>query len=211
MDDFSRRIMVLQEASWGVVKKRILRKNSNRNYCLLFYFGVELNKEGLLMNEEYIQNHLGDEFFQKIWHSFNKKQELLNRQLEESDKKYKRQQEEKELLNENAEKKFLKNLDDKKRQQDKISEKYLLDYEKNRIKPDKEAEDSPTQIDADTIDSKKVNKSKSKNIDITDPQITDTQKEELDYRFTMLKALIQEAGFKIVRRSGKNVTIDLTP
>jgi hypothetical protein len=153
------------------------------------------------MKEGFEQNHLSDKLFQKIWLAFNNKQQLLNRQLEESERKFKQQQEEKKYLSGKVEKKFLQNMDKSQKQIKKTSDKFFQQLEKNRIKPEI-VEEVKTRLDL-------LGNGKTDDY-ILELDIENPKQEDIEHQIDKLQILIQDAGFSILERSGKTIKIDLS-
>jgi hypothetical protein len=153
------------------------------------------------MKEEFEQSNLSDKLFQKIRFTFNNKQELLNRQLEESERKFKQQQEEKENIDRKAEEKFLQNMDKNQKQIEKISDKFFQQLEKNRIKPEI-IEEVKTRLDL-------LGDGKTDDY-ILEIDIENHKQEDIEHQIDKLQILIQDAGFSILERSDKKIKIDLS-
>ena len=76
---------------------------------------------------------LTDELIERIWKALHEKQQSINKQMDEGEKKYyQRLQDNKRILDE-SERKFFDQLSDKKRHLDETEEEYSRRMEENRI------------------------------------------------------------------------------
>ena len=76
---------------------------------------------------------LTDELIEKIWKALHEKQKSINKQMDESERKYYQRLEENKRILDESERKFLDQLNDKKRHLDETEEQYLKRLEANRI------------------------------------------------------------------------------
>jgi len=97
----------------------------------------------------------GVQLFDKIWSSILKKQESINRQLEESERKILRQMEENRRLTELSEEKFFRQQENKHKQLEMIDQRIKRQLKENRLK-EEEIEDEIT----DEVTVKKGKRSK---------------------------------------------------
>jgi len=74
-----------------------------------------------------------DELIEKIWTALHEKQKTINRQMDESEKKYFQRVEESKRILEKSEKIFLNQLNDKKRHLNETEEQFARRMEANRI------------------------------------------------------------------------------
>ena len=77
-------------------------------------------------------NQLSDELIEKIWLSLSKKQESIDRQMEEGTKKYYQRLEESKRILEESEKKFFDQLDEKKKRIDETENELYKRMESSR-------------------------------------------------------------------------------
>ena len=76
---------------------------------------------------------LTDDLIEKIWNALFEKQRIINKQMDESEKKYYQRLEENKRILEENERKFFDLLDDKKRHLDETEEQFAKRMEANRI------------------------------------------------------------------------------
>ena len=74
-----------------------------------------------------------DELIEKIWSALFEKQQSINRQMEESEKKFFQRAEENRLLQERIEKKFFDRLEEREKQLEDIWKKFYQELIANRI------------------------------------------------------------------------------
>ena len=76
---------------------------------------------------------LSDELIEKIWFAFYEKQQSINRQMEEGERRYYQQIEESKRILEKSEKKFFNRLEERKRQLDETDNKFYQKMEAKRL------------------------------------------------------------------------------
>ena len=76
---------------------------------------------------------LTDELIERIWKTLHERQQSINRQMDESEKKYYQKLQENKRILEESEKRFFDQLIDKKRHLDETEEQYAKRMEENRI------------------------------------------------------------------------------
>ena len=76
---------------------------------------------------------LTDELIERIWKALHERQQSINRQMDESEKKYYHRLQENKRVLEESERKFFDQLNDKRRHLDETEEQYLRRMEENRI------------------------------------------------------------------------------
>ena len=74
-----------------------------------------------------------DELIEKIWAMLFERQQSINRQMEESEKKFFQRAEESRLLQEKIEKKFFDRLEEREKQLEEIWKKFYQELIANRI------------------------------------------------------------------------------
>ncbi|MCL2412327.1 MAG: hypothetical protein FWC97_11870 [Treponema sp.] len=145
-------------------------------------------------------NYISDSLFKKILSTFAKKQELLNRQSEESAKKYWQKHQEKNNINEKAEKDFFRKMEEKKRQIDETSDRFLQKLEKNKVK-----QDSYIEHDIKHDSEHEAAPEAASEVEI----IINQKRKNVERHVAALESLIHQAGFVVVKRDGNSIKIDL--
>ncbi|MCL2721233.1 MAG: hypothetical protein FWD47_07840 [Treponema sp.] len=130
----------------------------------------------------------------------NKRQQIINQQLKDSEEKFKKQQEEKRQFIENAEKKYFQKMDNNKKYLDETSDRILLQIEENRIKI--EAKDENNNY-------KQVKISGLEDILSGVDVSLNPKAKNLKNNLIKLETLIQQAGFTVVERTGNTIKIDV--
>ncbi|MCL2808527.1 MAG: hypothetical protein FWD24_00520 [Treponema sp.] len=143
----------------------------------------------------------GSKNFSDIFIKFlNKRQQEINQQLKESEKKFKLQQEEKKQFIENAEKEFFNKMDKKKKHLDETGEKILSRIEENRIKIEvKDENNNYKQIKISGLEDI------LSGVDVS----LNPKAKNVKNNLIKLETLIQEAGFTVVERTGNTIKIDV--
>jgi len=76
---------------------------------------------------------LSDELIEKIWQIISERQQSINRQMDEGEKKYFQRMEESKRILEESEKKFFDRLEEKKKHLDETESEFYQRLEANRI------------------------------------------------------------------------------
>lgn len=76
---------------------------------------------------------LSDDLIEKIWFAFFEKQQSINRQMEEGERRYFQQIEESKRILDKSERKFFNRLEERKRQLDESDNKFYRKMEAKRI------------------------------------------------------------------------------
>jgi len=164
---------------------------------------MRLGKSERFMTDEKYENLFSSLFSEKVLAALDKKQQLINQQLEEIEKRYLLNEEEKKRLINKAENDFLCKMEKNQKQTDETSQRILQRFEDSRIKP---------QIDEDNIPEGKIipgerktrkKRNSSSGIDIVlDPRISDFKSQ-----LARLESVILEAGFTIIESSNNCIKV----
>jgi len=154
---------------------------------------------------DFPQGLFGTQLFQRIWDSILKKQDSINKQLEESEKRLFRQMEEDRRLTKLSEEKFFRQLEDKNRQLEVIDLRINKQLKENRIK-----ENEPDYNEGTT--GKKSRRSKNKKHELPDGSfeisiIVKPRQDDIENQITKLMTLIYESGFDIIDHSENKIEI----
>ncbi|MCL2176015.1 MAG: hypothetical protein FWB73_08230 [Treponema sp.] len=147
-----------------------------------------------------------DLLIEKLWTALEERQESINKQLSESERKFILRQEEGRRLIELSEQKFFQRINRKNTEIKDIDQKILKHLEENR-----------PRIDGETwTNGKKTNKQKSRRSKyelcdiIIEVNFSAEQKQKKDVFISQiyrLKAVLQEAGYKITGQEDNIIKI----
>ena len=161
------------------------------------------------MTDEKIENYLDGLFSDKVWAALDKKQQIINQQLEEVEKKYLLQQEQKRRLIEKAENDFFRRMEEKQRQVDESSGRTLRRIEDNRVKTHIEEEAVPEEDIIQNGRSTGKNARKKRRVLSSVDVVLNPNMIDIKNQLERLESLIREAGFTIVESSGNVIKIDI--
>jgi hypothetical protein len=154
------------------------------------------------------RNRLSDEFVDKIWSIIYEKQESINQQMEESERKYNLQLEENKNLIEESEKKFFLRMEEKSRHLVEVDSKINKQLEENRTKPHEEPQEEDKK--AGRVKLKNFfNKRKKNNYYIEIEVSPKADIKDTENSIARLQTLMKDAGFNIVDQSGNTMKITL--
>jgi len=149
---------------------------------------------------------MSDDFIDRLWAVIEERQDSINKQLSESERKFILRQEEGKRIIEISERKFFQRIDKRNLAIKELDQKILKQLEENRPKIDSEAEARDKKAER-----KRKRRSKNELCDIIiEVTFSPEQKKNKDIFIShiyRLKAVLQEAGYKITDQEDNIIKI----